>query len=146
MGDAHIDFSEWEGTGGLDEEHLKVCSECRENLEVARFLESQLEQVPTLQVPPFFAARVSRLALDQRTAPNSFWNLFEMNVRRLIPGFAALILLILLFAGSEPAREASDEELWAALFNEPQSSSVLTLDDVLLSLEEHLEESGENHY
>ena len=148
MGREHIDFANWEPDGPLDEEHLKTCASCREELELARFLRAQVTQVPGADVPPFFAARVSHLA-GASASPDagSFWALVEASAKRLMPAFTVLVLILLFFSSeTQLHHQPSDEELWAALFVEPQISEVETLDDVLLSLHETVEEESEGRY
>jgi hypothetical protein len=146
MGYEHIDFGNWEAGSPLDEEHLRSCSACRENLELARFLKFQVEQVPRLDAPPFFAARVANLA--KKTNPDStpFWSLVELTSKRLIPAFTVLLLILFFFSSGTQVRQPTDEELWVALFTEPQISEAMTLDDILLSLQEPLEEEIEGQY
>ena len=147
MGYEHIDFGNWEAGSPLDEEHLRSCAACRENLELARFLKFQVEQVPRLEAPPFFAARVSNLV--KKTNPGSttsFWLLVELTSKRLIPAFAVLLLILFFFSSETQVKQPTDEELWAAVFTEPQISEVMTLDDILLSLQDPLEEEIEGQY
>lgn len=139
MGEKHIDFSSWEPGGTLDKEHLKSCAFCRENLELARFLKFQVDQLPRIEAPPFFATRVANLISQTKEIPGSFWRLVELAARRLIPVFATLILVLFLFGSNTRVEQPTDEELWAALFAEPQVSESMTLDEVLLSLQESLE-------
>ena len=147
MGYEHIDFGNWEPGSPLDEGHLKSCATCRENLELARFLKSQIEQVPRLDAPPFFAARVSNLVKKTNPDSTSFWSLVELASKRLIPAFTVLLLIVFLFTSEKtPVRQSTDEELWVALFTEPQVSEVMTLDDILLSLQEPLEEEIEGQH
>ena len=146
MGEKHIDFASWEPGGALDEAHLKSCAACRENLELARFLKFQVDQIPHIEAPPFFAARVANLVGRTPENSGSFWSLVELSARRLIPAFAALILVLFLFGSNTQVSRPTDEELWAALFAEPQVSETMTLDEVLLSLGESLEESSEGQY
>ena len=146
MGHEHIDFGDWEAGSPLDEEHLRSCAACRDNLELARFLKSQVEQVPRLDAPPFFAARVSNLV--KKTSPDStpFWLLVELTSKRLIPALTVLLLTLFFFTSETQVQQPTDEELWAALFTEPQISEVMTLDDILLSLQEPLEEEIEGQH
>ncbi len=146
MGQEHIDFGNWEAGSPLDEEHLRSCATCRESLELARFLKSQVEQVPQLDAPPFFAARVSNLLKKTNPESASFWLLVELTSKRLIPAFAVLVLILFFFTSETQLKQPTDEELWAALFTEPQISELMTLDDVLLSLQETLEEESEGQY
>ena len=146
MGHEHIDFGDWEAGSPLDEEHLRSCAACRDNLELARFLKSQVEQVPRLEVPPFFAARVSNLVKKTSRDSTSFWLLVELTSKRLIPAFTVLLLILFFFTSETQVKQPTDEELWAALFTEPQVSEVMTLDDILLSLQEPLEEEIEGQH
>ena len=146
MGDEHIDFGDWEAGSPLDEKHLRSCATCRENLELARFLKSQVEQVPRLDAPPFFAARVSNLVKKTNPDSTSFWLLVELTSKRLIPAFTVLLLVLFFFTSETQVKQPTDEELWAALFTEPQVSEVMTLDDILLSLQEPLEEEIEGQH
>ena len=146
MGNEHIDFGDWETGSPLDEEHLRSCATCRDNLELARFLKSQVEQVPRLDAPPFFAARVSNLVKKTSPDSTSFWLLVELTSKRLIPAFTVLLLILFFFTSETQVRQPTDEELWAALFTEPQVSEVMTLDELLLSLQEPLEEEIEGQY
>ncbi len=146
MGHEHIDFGDWEAGSPLDEEHLKSCATCRDNLELARFLKSQVEQVPRLDAPPFFAARVSNLVKKTSPDSTSFWLLVELTSKRLIPAFTVLLLILFFFTSETQVKQPTDEELWAALFTEPQISEVMTLDDILLSLQEPLEEEIEGQH
>ena len=146
MGKEHIDFGDWEAGSPLDEEHLRSCATCRDNLELARFLKSQVEQVPRLDAPPFFAARVSNLVKKTSPDSTSFWLLVELTSKRLIPAFTVLLLILFFFTSETQVRQPTDEELWAALFTEPQVSEVMTLDELLLSLQEPLEEEIEGQY
>ncbi len=146
MGEKHIDFSSWESGGPLDQEHLKSCASCRETLELARFLKFQVDQAPRIEAPPFFATRVANIVSQTQEVPGSFWRLVELSARRLIPAFAALILVLLLFGSNTWVKQTTDEELWAALFAEPQVSEMMTLDEVLLSLQESLEENSEGQH
>ncbi len=146
MGNEHIDFGDWEAGSPLDEEHLRSCATCRDNLELARFLKSQAEQVPRLDAPPFFAARVSNLVKKTSPDSTSFWLLVELTSKRLIPAFTVLLLILFFFTSETQVRQPTDEELWAALFTEPQVSEVMTLDELLLSLQEPLEEEIEGQY
>ena len=146
MGNEHIDFGDWEAGSPLDEEHLRSCATCRDNLELARFLKSQVEQVPRLDAPPFFAARVSNLVKKTSPDSTSFWLLVELTSKRLIPAFTVLLLILFFFTSETQVRQPTDEELWAALFTEPQVSEVMTLDELLLSLQEPLEEEIEGQY
>ena len=135
MGQEHIDFGNWEAGSPLDEEHLRSCATCRESLELARFLRSQVEQVPRLDAPPFFAARVSNLVKQTNPDSASFWLLVELTAKRLIPAFAVLVLIVFSFGAQTQLPQPTDEELLAALFTEPQVSEVLTLEDILFSLQ-----------
>ena len=146
MGNEHIDFGDWEAGSPLDEEHLRSCAACRDNLELARFLKSQVEQVPRLDAPPFFAARVSNLVKKTSPDSTSFWLLVELTSKRLIPAFTVLLLILFFFTSETQVKQPTDEELWAALFTEPQVSEVMTLDDILLSLQEPLEEEIEGQH
>ncbi len=146
MGHEHIDFGDWEAGSPLDEEHLRSCATCRDNLELARFLKSQVEQVPRLDAPPFFAARVSNLVKKMSPDSTSFWLLVELTSKRLIPAFTVLLLILFFFTSETQVKQPTDEELWAALFTEPQVSEVMTLDDILLSLQEPLEEEIEGQH
>ena len=146
MGHEHIDFGDWEAGSPLDEEHLRSCAACRDNLELARFLKSQVEQVPRLDAPPFFAARVSNLVKKTSPDSSSFWLLVELTSKRLIPAFTVLLLILFFFTSETQVKQPTDEELWAALFTEPQVSEVMTLDDILLSLQEPLEEEIEGQH
>ena len=146
MGHEHIDFGDWEAGSPLDEEHLKSCTTCRENLELARFLKSQVEQVPRLDAPPFFAARVSKLVKKTSPDSTSFWLLVELTSKRLIPALTVLLLTLFFFTSETQVQQPTDEELWAALFTEPQVSEVMTLDELLLSLQEPLEEEIEGQH
>ena len=146
MGHEHIDFGDWEAGSPLDEEHLKSCATCRDNLELARFLKSQVEQVPRLDAPPFFAARVSNLVKKMSPDSTSFWLLVELTSKRLIPAFTVLLLILFFFTSQTQVQQPTDEELWAALFTEPQVSEVMTLDELLLSLQEPLEEEIEGQH
>ena len=146
MGQEHIDFGNWEAGSPLDEEHLSSCAACRDNLELARFLKSQVEQVPRLDAPPFFAARVSNLVKKTSPDSTSFWLLVELTSKRLIPAFTVLLLILFFFTSETQVKQPTDEELWAALFTEPQVSEVMTLDDILLSLQGPLEEEIEGQH
>ena len=146
MGQEHIDFGNWEAGSRLDEEHLKSCASCRESLELARFLKSRIEQVPRLDAPPFFAARVSNLIKAANPDSASFWLLVELTAKRLIPACAVLVLILLSFTSETQLQQPTDEELWAALFTEPQVSEALTLDDILFSLQEPMEEEIESQH
>ena len=146
MGHEHIDFGDWEAGSPLDEEHLRSCAACRDNLELARFLKSQVEQVPRLDAPPFFAARVANLVKKTSPDSTSFWLLVELTSKRLIPAFTVLLLILFFFTSETQVKQPTDEELWAALFTEPQVSEVMTLDDILLSLQEPLEEEIEGQH
>ena len=146
MGQEHIDFGNWEAGSPLDEEHLRSCATCRESLELARFLRSQVEQVPRLDAPPFFAARVSNLVKQTNPDSASFWLLVELTAKRLIPAFAVLVLIVFSFGAQTQLPQPTDEELWAALFTEPQVSEVLTLEDILCSLQEPMEEEIESQH
>jgi len=146
MGQEHIDFGNWEAGSPLDEEHLRSCATCRESLELARFLRSQVEQVPRLDAPPFFAARVSNLVKQTNPDSASFWLLVELTAKRLIPAFAVLVLIVFSFGAQTQLPQPTDEELLAALFTEPQVSEVLTLEDILFSLQEPMEEEIESQH
>ncbi len=146
MGHEHIDFGDWEAGSPLDDEHLKSCATCRDNLELARFLKSQVEQVPRLDAPPFFAARVSNLVKKTSPDSTSFWLLVELTSKRLIPALTVLLLTLFFFTSETQVKQPTDEELWAALFTEPQVSEVVTLDELLLSLQEPLEEEIEGQH
>ena len=146
MGHEHIDFGDWEAGSPLDEEHLRSCAACRDNLELARFLKSQVEQVPRLDAPPFFAARVANLVKKTSPDSTSCWLLVELTSKRLIPAFTVLLLILFFFTSETQVKQPTDEELWAALFTEPQVSEVMTLDDILLSLQEPLEEEIESQH
>ena len=146
MGQEHIDFGNWEAGSPLDEEHLRSCATCRESLELARFLRSQVEQVPRLDAPPFFAARVFNLVKQTNPDSASFWLLVELTAKRLIPAFAVLVLIVFSFSAQTQLPQPTDEELWAALFTEPQVSEVLTLEDILFSLQEPMEEEIESQH
>ena len=146
MGHEHIDFGDWEAGSPLDEEHLRSCATCRDNLELARFLKSQVEQVPRLDAPPFFAARVSNLVKKTSPDSTSFWLLVELTSKRLIPALTVLLLTLFFFTSETQVQQPTDEELWAALFTEPQVSEVMTLDDILLSLQGPLEEEIEGQH
>ena len=146
MDHEHIDFGDWEAGSPLDEEHLRSCATCRDNLELARFLKSQVEQVPRLDAPPFFAARVSNLVKKMSPDSTSFWLLVELTSKRLIPAFTVLLLVLFFFTSETQVQQPTDEELWAALFTEPQVSEVMTLDELLLSLQEPLEEEIEGQH
>ena len=146
MGHEHIDFGDWEAGSPLDEEHLRSCATCRDDLELARFLKSQVEQVPRLDAPPFFAARVSNLVKKMSPDSTSFWLLVELTSKRLIPAFTVLSLILFFFTSQTQVQQPTDEELWAALFTEPQVSEIMTLDELLLSLQEPLEEEIEGQH
>ncbi len=146
MGHEHIDFGDWEAGSPLDEEHLRSCAACRDDLELARFLKFQVEQVPRLDAPPFFAARVSNLVKKMSPDSTSFWLLVELTSKRLIPAFTVLPLILFFFTSETQVKQPTDEELWAALFTEPQVSEVMTLDELLLSLQEPLEEEIEGQH
>ena len=140
MGGKHIDFSNWNPGQQLDNAHLESCVLCRQNLELSHFLKFQVDQVPHIEAPSFFAVRLGNLIRRSHESSVSFWSLVEISARRLIPGFSALILVLVLFgfdAQVNPQRP-TDEELWAALFMEPQTTETMTLDEVLLSLQEGL--------
>ena len=147
MGQEHIDFGNWEAGSPLDEEHLRSCATCRASLELARFLKSQVEQVPRVDVPPFFAARVSNLVKQANPDSASFWLLVELTSKRLIPAFAVLVLILFFFTSETRFDQPShDEELWAALFAEPEINELMTLDDVLLWLQEPMEGEIESQH
>ncbi len=146
MSQQHIDFGDWEAGSPLDEEHLRSCATCRESLKLARFLKSQVEQVPRLEAPPFFAARVSNLVKQTNPDSASFWLLVELTAKRLIPAFAVLVLILFSLTSQTQLQQPTDEELWAALFTEPQVSEELTLDDILFSLQEPMEEEIESQH
>jgi len=144
MGEKHIDFSNWNPGQQLDNAHLESCVFCRQNLELSHFLKFQVDQVPHIEAPPFFAVRLANLVRRSRESSGSFWSLVEISARRLIPGFSALILVLVLFGFDFPLKpqQPTDEELWAALFMEPQLTETITLDEVILSLQEGLQETN----
>ena len=146
MGQEHIDFGNWEAGSPLDEEHLRSCAGCTESLELARFLRARVGQVPRLDPPPLFAARVSNLVKANAPDWASFWLLVETAARRLLPAFAVLVLILFAFPLETRTDRPSDEELWAALFTEPRGSEVMTLDDLLFSLPEPMEEEVESQH
>lgn len=128
----HIRFEKLELDEMPDEAHLAQCEACRATWEAVRFLRLQLQAVPRIDAPPFFAARVARRAQDVRP---SFVFLFERAARRLVPVFLGLVLVIsllltnLLPSGSSPAPR------FEVLFQQPSQPDV-SMEYVVNSLQE----------
>ncbi|HSR68201.1 MAG TPA: hypothetical protein VLU25_09685 [Acidobacteriota bacterium] len=152
----HIDFSQLEPHQRLDEAHLRDCAQCRADWEAYRLLRSQVEAAPRLDAPPFFAARVSHLAVSQGGASASYWWALQVAARRLLPLFASLVIAIsagLLWTESrssgvlsDPAAQISAEEAQVmALVLEDATSdgSAAPVGDVFDLLASELE--GPNH-
>ena len=138
MEDKHISVTDWEPGDPIDEEHLAACSLCRRQLEMVCFLRFQAENAPRIEPPPFFAARVARLVQSSATP---FWGFVEGAARRLIPIFAALIMgaTVLLYNYSATTTGPND---YASVLMDVEEDGELTLDDVIVSLTEPLEEEN----
>jgi hypothetical protein len=85
----HIKFWELEPGEQPDSRHLETCEQCRRQAEVHGFLRMQLDALPRVEPPPFFAARVASLANERRP---SFVFYFERIAAQLAPLLTVLIL------------------------------------------------------
>ncbi len=130
MNDKHFSWEDWEAGAPIDERHLEACPECRRTVEGLRFLKFQTDSAPRLEAPPFFAARVSRLATSQVGSP--FWIFLETAARRLIPVFAALLLATTFLLYRSVGSTATDEDFLQVLV-EPHEIEV-SLDDAVVLL------------
>ena len=142
MSEKHIAFHEWEEGMPIDEEHLLACPECRQEWEMVRFLRFQTDNVPNMPVPPFFAARVTRLAGQNSV---SVWDLMGVAARRLMPAFSALVVVLALLNLGNPGltpsapRPSGVEIELAGFLTESPPEMRASVDDVFLSLTEALE-------
>ena len=89
MNGNHIEFWTLETEDQIDRRHLADCPECQRKLELYRFLRLHSKNVPILQAPPFFAARVQALIGEARTSVIVY---FERIAGRLAPLLTAVIL------------------------------------------------------
>ena len=89
MNGKHIEFWNIESEEQVDRGHLADCPECRRKLDLYRFLMLHLKNVPTIQAPPFFPARVQALIGEAKTSVIFY---FERIAAQLAPLLTALIL------------------------------------------------------
>jgi hypothetical protein len=86
----HIQFWDLEPGQQPDARHLETCEQCRRQSEVFKFLRAQLDTLPRVEAPPFFAARMANLIGDRRP---SFVFYFERMAAQLAPLLTLLILV-----------------------------------------------------
>ncbi|MFQ5741168.1 MAG: hypothetical protein ACE5JX_19365 [Acidobacteriota bacterium] len=137
MSRKHISFSQWEPGDAIDEAHLSSCERCRRQWLLFNFLRFKTASAPRMDAPPFFPSRVARLARSN-TVP--FWSLLERAARRWTPAFSALVLVaaVLLHQYSKP----DPVNGYAEVLLEPELRGDLSLDEVIVSLQESLEEGN----
>jgi predicted anti-sigma-YlaC factor YlaD len=85
----HIPFWKLEADDAIDQNHLEACGACRRNYDAARLLAYQTKYAPQVEAPPFFAARVARLAQE---TPVPILVYFQQVARRWVPVLSALIV------------------------------------------------------
>lgn len=142
MKTTHIAWESWEPGDPLDEEHLAQCEQCQTDYALARFLHFQAVSAPTIEAPPFFAARVANLATAEIAAP--IWRFVERAARQLIPVFALLLLAtsFLIYRSWQPLTVTYDT---AGILLEPtETESSVSVDDVVAFLKEDAGEDGGN--
>jgi predicted anti-sigma-YlaC factor YlaD len=88
-------------------EHLKGCSECREELTSLQATMSMLDEWAVPEPSPYFNTRMqARLRTAKEEAPEGFWErmrdriLFSTNVPMRAVGAAALAVMIMIGGGS----------------------------------------------
>lgn len=128
MPENHIAFEQLEPGDSADPGHLSECEECRRRWEGLRFLRYQAGSLPRIDPPPFFAARVARLA-ESAAVPVWYW--LNRVARILTPALGALTLLVIaLSLGSRESDPSTDES--AQVLLSPIVESEVTLDDVII--------------
>jgi anti-sigma factor RsiW len=131
MGKRHLSFEELDFDDPVDHSHLEECEECRKQLAAFRFLAFQVKSAPRMEIPPFFAQRVTRLT-QKMAVPFSL--LLQRAARQMIPVFVALVLttgfLLFQITDREPANDYAE-----LLFEQPLQENI-SLDYVLNSLAE----------
>ncbi|HSR49349.1 MAG TPA: hypothetical protein VLV83_00895 [Acidobacteriota bacterium] len=90
----HIDFSKLEPDESFDRRHLEECSRCRADWEAYGVVRGLARQAPSIEAPPFFAARVARLAVSEPSLAGPFVMALQRAAQRLLPVFATLVLAI----------------------------------------------------
>lgn len=143
MKEEHVQFEEWEPGEPLDEKHLAGCSSCRDKLERLQFIREAAETAPAVEVPPFFASRVSRLAV---AGGRSFWDMLDRMARRMAPVFASLVLVassLLYLQEQERFWPGHAELIWLA--EEPSTETPESLDEMVFLLAQAAQEEGEEN-
>lgn len=143
MNEKHIVWEDWEPGDPVDEQHLAACEQCRRDHELALFLRFQARSAPTIEPPPFFAARVAKLAMADANA--AFWRFLERAARQLIPVFALLLLATsFLIYRSWRTPEPMDEGFVGILLGPGDGEPEVSLDDVVALLKESAAEDEAN--
>ncbi|MDA2934995.1 hypothetical protein MYX82_11730 [Acidobacteria bacterium AH-259-D05] len=138
MAEEHIPFSQRDFDSTEDQSHVENCEMCRKRWSIFRFLGFQVKAAPQMDVPPFFAQRVTQLVRSTRL-PFAFF--FQRAAQQLIPVFLVLVLAtsFLLYTMIRPE---STEELYSELFFDQALQEDLSLDYVVDSLRELPEEDS----
>lgn len=142
MNETHIAWEEWEPGDPVDEAHLAHCEQCRRDHELARFLHFQANSAPTIDVPPFFAARVANLATAEPAPP--IWRFLERAARQLIPVFALFLLAtsFLIYRSWQPL--PSNDDSMGILLETGDTEPNVSFDDVVALLKENAVEDDAN--
>jgi hypothetical protein len=125
----HIEFWTLESEDQADQRHLRACPACQRQLELYRFVQQQVRNVPTIAAPPFFATRV-QAALGEARSSVIFY--FERIAAHLAPLLTALILAtsFLVYSVTRNERiqvQATQTPLLEASFPDMTVESVLGL-------------------
>ncbi len=127
-----IDFSRLEPDEPFDESRI-ADEDSQADYDAFRTVRRMAAEAPEIEPPPFFAARVARLALDVRSQPLVFF--FHRAARQLLPAFLAVLVTIGFLAyRASPFSNGSDWEedpyLAYLMAEEEPTPHLVTLDDL----------------
>ena len=122
MNGNHIEFWTLESDEQIDRRHLADCPECRRGLDLYRFLQFHLKNLPTIEASPFVPARVVGLIGEAKSSVIFY---FERIAAQLAPLLTALILATSFLIYTVSKNEQSATALIEAPFPEMTPESVI---------------------